>query len=294
MLVECVPNFSEGRNQEIISGLADILSSQEGCRLLDYSADPDHNRSVFTLAGESEDVAHVLFDAVAYALKNIDMAQHYGIHPRIGAVDVIPFIPLEDTTEEDCIGLAKKFGKRLGEELKIPVYLYEKAATGKHRENLANVRKGEFEGLTEKMKNKDWVPDFGPLKPHPTFGAVAVGVRPFLIAFNINLSTQDVTVAKKIAHTIRFSSGGLPAVKALGIFLKKEGVAQVTINLTDYRVTPLWQVFDLVCREAERYGVAILESELIGLIPQDAIIGCGAHYLKFKNFQTDRILEKRL
>ena len=216
------------------------------------------------------------------------------MHPRIGAVDVIPFIPLGDTTQEYCIQLAKGFGKRLGAELKIPVYLYEKAATAKHRENLADVRRGEFEGLREKMKDQDWLPDFGPSNPHPTFGAVAVGVRPFLIAFNINLATSDLDTAQKIARAIRFSSGGLPAVKALGVLLEKEKIAQVTINLTDFRVTPLWQVYDLVCQEAQRYGVEVLESELIGLIPQDAMTDCAAHYLKLKNFQTDRVLEKRL
>jgi len=293
-LVECVPNFSEGRRSEVLEGIATIFKDAPGIKLLDYSADVDHNRSVFTIAGEPQAVVEAMFSAVSYALAHIDLRQHLGKHPRIGAVDVIPFIPLNDVTMEECVTLAKELGYRMGEDLGIPVFLYEKAATTSLHHNLADIRRGGFEALTQKMAAPGGQPDFGPAEPHPSFGASAVGARQFLVAYNINLQTQDLEIAKKIAQKIRFSSGGFPNVKALGLLLEEQGMAQVSINMTDFKLTSLWQVFDAVSAEAAKYGVEVKNSEIIGLCPAKALTDCALHYLRLDGFDESRILENRL
>jgi len=293
-LVECVPNFSEGRRTEVLEGIAAVFNKTKGISLLDYSADADHNRSVYTLAGEAQAMVEAMFDAVSYAQDHIDLREHLGRHPRIGAVDVIPFIPLNDVSMEECVRLARQLGRRMGEELEIPVFLYEEAATTPLRRNLADVRRGGFEALAQKMETIDGRPDFGPAKPHPSFGASAVGARYFLIAYNINLATCDLEIARKIAQKIRFSSGGFPNVKALGLLLEEQGLAQVSVNMTDFNTTSLWQVFDAVSTEAALYGVEIKNSEIIGLCPTKALTDCAIHYLRLEGFDDNRILENRL
>lgn len=293
-IVECVPNFSEGRRTQILEGIAEIFNKAKGISLLDYSADADHNRSVYTLAGEGQAMVEAMFTAVSYAKENIDLREHSGRHPRIGAVDVIPFIPLNDVPMEECVDLARQLGRRMGEELAIPVFLYEEAAATPLRRNLADVRRGGFEKLAQRMSAPEGRPDFGPAQPHPSFGASAIGARYFLIAYNINLATGDLEIARKIAQKIRFSSGGFPHVKALGLLLEEQGLAQVSINMTDFNITSLWQVFDAVSAEAARYGVEIKNSEIIGLCPAKALSDCAIHYLRLEGFNENRILENRL
>lgn len=293
-IVECVPNFSEGRRTEILKGIADVFNRAKGISLLDYSADADHNRSVYTLAGESQAMIEAMFCAVSYAKEHIDLRDHLGQHPRIGAVDVIPFIPLNDVTMSECVALAKELGRRMGEELEIPVFLYEEAATTPLRRNLADVRRGGFEELAPKMATPEGKPDFGPARPHPSFGASAVGARYFLIAYNINLATANLAIAQNIAQKIRFSSGGFPNVKALGLLLEEQGLAQVSINMTDFNITSLWQVFDTVKSEAAQYGVEIKNSEIVGLCPAKALTDCAIRYLRLDGFNENRILENRL
>ncbi len=268
-LVECVPNFSEGRRDDVIAAIVAAIEAVPGVTLLDLHRDADHNRCVVTFAGEPEAVVEGAFAGVACAIERIDLDRHQGQHPRIGAADVVPFVPLEGVTLEDCAALARKLGQRVGTELQIPVYLYEAAASRPERVNLANLRRDGYEGLkTAIVTDPDWQPDFGPAKLGKA-GATAIGARPPLIAYNIYLTTDDVEIARKIAETVRYSSGGLAYVKALGLLV--QGRAQVSMNLTDYRQTPLAQVVEFVRREAARYGTAIHSSELVGLIPQDAL-----------------------
>lgn len=292
-LVECVPNFSEGRRTEVIEEIIDQIRNVQGVKLLDYSSDESHNRSVVTFTGEPEKVKEAAFRAAKKAAELINMDEHRGEHPRMGATDVIPFIPISDVTMEECVQLAKELGKRMAEELGIPIYLYEEAATKPERKNLANVRKGQYEGLKEAIKEPGREPDFGP-KELPKAGATAVGARPPLIAYNINLGTSDVTVAKKIAKAIRGSSGGFLSVKALGIMIEERNMVQVTINMCNYKEVPLYRVFELVKTEAARYGVNIIGSEIVGLTPMDALIDVAEFYLRLEDFQREQILEKRI
>ncbi|HEY57862.1 MAG TPA: glutamate formimidoyltransferase [Anaerolineae bacterium] len=291
-LVECIPNFSEGRRMEVVEQILDAITSMEGVVVLDRHSDPDHNRTVVTFVGPPEAVDEAAFRGIARAAELIDLNQHEGEHPRIGATDVVPFVPIEGVTMAECIEMARRLGKRVGEELGIPVYLYEKAATRPERENLENIRRGEYEALKEEIgKHPARDPDFGPARVGPA-GATVIGARDPLIAFNVYLTTDDVSIASKIARAVRHSSGGLRYVKALGMLV--EGRAQVSMNLTNYRKTPIARVVELIRREAQRYGVAVHHSELVGLAPQEALIEAARWYLQLDAFEPEQILERRL
>ena len=292
-LVECVPNFSEGRRPEVVKAIVDAVAAVEGVKILDYSSDVDHNRSVLTFVGSPEAVKNGAFAGCSKAAELIDMDKHKGEHPRIGATDVIPFIPVSEVTMEECVTLAHELGKEIGEKLSIPVYFYEAAAKRPHMKALPDVRKGDYEGLKEAIKSPERVPDEGP-NVMPKAGATVVGARPFLIAFNINLCTQDVSIAKKIAQTIREAKGGYKYCRAIGLMLEDKGVAQVSINMTNFEGTPLHRVFETVKSEAARYGVNIAGSEIIGLTPLQALIDTAAFYLRIDDFGRNQVLEARL
>lgn len=293
--VECVPNFSEGRNKEVVDRIVYSIRSVPGIKVLDVEMDPDHNRSVVTFTGNKETVQEGAFRGARAARELIDLNKHKGQHPRMGALDVLPFVPISGVTLEDCVDIANKVGARIARELKIPVYMYEAAAKKPERKNLENVRKGEFEGLKQAvLTDESRYPDYGPRMLHETAGATAVGARMPLIAFNINLKTDDVEKAKAIAKKIRASSGGLPNVKALGFMLEKRGMAQVSMNLTDYTVTPISKVFEVIEKEAEAAGVEIAEGEIIGLIPLDAVCDVASKFLKIKGFSSTQVLERRI
>ena len=293
-IIECVPNFSEGRNRKKIEKIVDCFRAKPGVKLLDYSSDADHNRSVITVVGEPGAMKNAMIEAIGTAVKLIDLTKQSGEHPRMGAVDVVPFIPINDVTMDEAITLSKEVAMEVAERFKLPVFLYEASATAKHRENLADVRRGEFEGLAKKMKMREWRSDYGPKYPHPTAGAVAIGARKPLIAYNINLSTNNVEIANAIAKKVRHSSGGLRYCKAIGIKLKKRDVAQVSMNLTDYTKTSLYSVHEMVRMEAKRYGVSIIGSELIGLVPMAALAESAAYYLGIENFSINQVLEAKL
>jgi len=294
-LIECVPNFSEGRDPARVDALVAAMSTVEGVYVLDREMDADHNRSVITLAGEPEAVAEAALRGVGKAAELIDLTRHTGAHPRVGATDVLPFVPVEGVAIEDCVALAKKVGREIWERYRIPVYFYEAAATRPDRNNLENIRKGQFEGLRDEvLRNPDRAPDVGEPRLHPTAGATVVGARKFLIAYNINLNTPDVAIANKIARAIRFSSGGLRFAKAMGVDLKARRLAQVSINLTDFEQTPIHRVFEMVKREAERFGCAIVGSEIVGLVPKKAIEMTADFYLQLENFSPAQVLENRL
>lgn len=291
-LIECVPNFSEGRRRPVIDQIVAAISAEARVHVLDVELDPDHNRSVVTFVGSTDSVIEAAFRGVETAARLIDLDQHQGVHPRIGATDVVPFVPIRDATLDLCAELARRLGRRVGDELGIPVYLYEAAATRPERRNLADVRRGEYEALKQRL-GIDPVrdPDFGPARVGSA-GATAIGARQPLIAYNIYLNTDDVNVAKQIARAVRFSNGGLRYCKALG--LSVGGRAQVSINMTDFRSTPLHRAFELVRSEAERYGAAPMESEIVGLVPQDALLDAAEHYLRLNRFSRDQVLERRL
>ena len=294
-LIECVPNFSEGRDLAKVDAIVEAMGTVRGAWILDRTSDADHNRSVITMAGEPEAVAEAAIRGAGKAASLIDMTRQTGVHPRIGATDVIPFIPLESISVEECVALAWRVGRELWERYSIPVYFYEAAATRPDRVNLENIRRGQFEGLRgDAQRNPDRSPDIGEARLHATAGATAVGVRKLLIAYNIYLSIADVTVAKEIARAIRASSGGLPHVKAIGVEMKSRGLAQVSINLTDFEQTPLHVVFEKAQHEAALRGCAIVGSEIIGLAPRKAIERSGNLDLQLENFSPERILENRL
>jgi glutamate formiminotransferase len=294
-IVECVPNFSEGRRKEVVDALANAIASVPGVRLLDTEMDPNHNRSVITFIGDRSAVAEGAFQGAKAAVARIDMNTHRGEHPRVGALDVLPFVPILGVTMEDCVDLARSVGKRIAEELQIPVYLYEAAATQPDRKALPDVRRGEYEGLKIAIEtDPDRKPDFGPSKLHPTAGACIVGARPVLIAWNVNLGTRDVRVAKRIAKAIRESDGGLPAVRAKGFELADRGLVQVSMNMTDYHKTSLVQAFEAIRELAAKEGVEVVESEIIGLVPLDAILAGATQYFKLARFHREQILETRL
>jgi len=291
-LVECVPNFSEGRRPEVVSQIVEAVRQTPDVILLDHSSDPDHNRSVLTFVGTVEGVEQAAFAAIAKAAELIDMDVQQGEHPRIGATDVVPFIPISGVSMEDCVAIASRLGQRVGEELQIPVFLYEEAATRPERVNLANLRKGEYEGLkAEIAANPDRQPDFGP-SLMGTAGATVIGARNFLVAYNVYLDTEDVSVARKIGKAIRHSSGGLRYVKGLGMLV--DGKAQVSMNLTNFKRTPVYRVVEMIRREAVRYGANITHSELIGLIPQQALIDAAVWYLQLDDFSEDQVLEFKM
>lgn len=294
-LVECVPNFSEGRNRATVDAIASAISTWPGVVVLDLEMDADHNRSVITFVAPPEVVVEAALAGAAKAAELIDMTRHEGVHPRIGATDVMPFVPLEGVTLEDCVKLAGHAAAEMWKRLKIPTYLYEAAARRPDRVNLENLRRGQFEGLRDEVRtNPDRAPDFGDAELHPTAGATVVGARKFLIAYNINLATADVEIAKRIARGIRHSSGGFRFVKAMGVPLASRGLAQVSMNLTDFEATPVHRVFECVRSEAERYGVAVAGSEIIGLIPKKALEMTADFYLRVENFQPSMVLENRV
>jgi glutamate formiminotransferase / formiminotetrahydrofolate cyclodeaminase len=294
-LIECVPNFSEGRDILKVDALVNAMRSVPGVLVLDRESDADHNRSVITIAGEPEAVAEAALRGVGKAAELIDLTRHTGAHPRIGATDVVPFIPIEGYTLEDCVALARRVGREIWERYRIPVYFYEAAATRPERANLENVRKGQFEGLRDEApRDPNRAPDIGEPRLHPAAGATAVGARKFLIAYNINLGTSDVSVAKKIAKGIRFSGGGLRYVKAMGVDLKARNLAQVSINLTDFEQTPLHRAFEMVKRDAERHGCTVVGSEIVGLLPRKALELTAEFYLQLENFSPALVLENRL
>jgi len=290
-IVECVPNFSEGCDWGKIECIVNVFRAKENVKLLDYSADKDHNRMVVTAIGEPEAIKNCLIEAVGVAIEVVDLTKHKGQHPRVGAVDVIPFIPIKGMTIEETDTLAKDFGKIIAEKYRLPVYFYEKSASAVHRQNLAAIRKGEFEGLVEKMKLPEWKPDAGPEEAHPTAGASVVGARFPLIAFNVNLHTSNFDIADKIAKKIRFSGGGLRYCKAMGVELKEQGLMQVSMNLTDYTQTSVYQAVEMIRFEAQRYGVSVAGCELIGLIPLQAVVDTASYYLGLEGFSTKQILE---
>jgi glutamate formiminotransferase len=293
-IVECVPNFSEGRDKEKLERIVDEVRKQEGVKLLDYSMDKDHNRSVVTFVGEPDMVIEAAFNACKKAAELIDLRTHKGEHPRMGATDVIPLIPIKNISMQECVEYSKKLSKRIGEELNIPVILYERSASRPEREDLAVIRKGEFEGMFEKLKQKEFQPDFGPDKPHESAGVTAVGARMPLIAFNVNLNTNNLDIAKKIAKAVRGKSGGFKYCKALGFELKERNIVQVSMNMVDYTKTPLYRVFQVIENEANRYGVNVVGSEIVGLVPMNALVDTADYFLKLEDFSYDRVLENRI
>lgn len=293
-IIQCVPNFSEGRDKEVVEKIVDEIRAIEGVKLLDYSMDKDHNRSVVTFIGEPEKVIEAAFSATKVAAELIDMTTHEGGHPRMGATDVIPLVPIADVTMEECVEYSKKLGKRIGEELNIPVFLYEKSATSSNRKNLADVRRGQYEGMAEKLKQEEWKPDFGPNKLNIKAGVTAVGARMPLVAFNVNLGTDDVEIAKNIAKVVRAKTGGFTYCKAIGLEIAERGIVQVSMNMVDYTKTSLFRVFDAIEREARRYGVNVIGSEIIGLVPMQALIDVADYYLRLEDFSSKQILEKRM
>lgn len=294
-IMECVPNISEGRNKAVIEAVIDEIRAIPGVTLLDYSSDESHNRTVITFLGEPERVGDAAVAVAKKAAELINLTQHSGEHPRMGAVDVIPFIPIKEVTMEEAVALSKQVAQRVWDEANIPVFLYEDSASAPHRQNLAAIRKGQFEGMAEKVKEDKWAPDFGGRTIHPTAGVVAVGARMPLVAYNINLSTSDVEIASKIAKIIRGSSGGLDCVKALGVMLEERNIAQVSINMTNFNKTPLYRVTELVRAEAARWGVHIVGTELIGLAPMKALIDSAEYYLQIENFDFEKqVLENHI
>ena len=293
-IMECVPNFSEGRDRAKIDKIVEPFRGKKDVKLLDYSNDEDHNRMVVTVVGEPEALKNALLEAIGIAVKLIDLRTHQGQHPRMGAVDVVPFIPIKNCTMDEAIALSKEVGEKVAEMYGIPVFLYEKSASAPHRENLAAIRKGEFEGMDEKITQSEWTPDFGPAKKHETAGTVAIGARMPLVAYNINLNTADLDIAHGIAKRIRFIGGGLRYCKAMGVELKDRGITQVSINMTDFTRTHLYQAMEMVRFEARRYGVSVVGSEIIGLVPMEALVDTASYYLGLEGFSMQQVLESRI
>lgn len=293
-IVESVPNISEGRRKDVLQRIVSSLEGVPETRVLDVKPDLDHNRTVISLAGSPGGLKELLLRLYECAIREIDLREHKGEHPRAGAVDVCPFIPIKNSTMEECAQLARDLGKEVGERFKIPVYFYEFAAAREERRDLANIRKGEFEGFAEKIKKPEWKPDAGPDEIHPSAGITVIGARMPLIAFNVNLATADIQIANRIAKALRHSSGGLRFVKAMGVMLQDRNIVQVSMNLTDFKKTPVFRAVEMVRREAARYGVNVVGSELIGLIPAEALFDCADYYLQMENFQHSQVLENKL
>lgn len=293
-LVECVPNFSEGRDVAKMERIVDCFRGVDGVQLLDYSNDVSHNRMVVTAVGSPEAMKKAVVNAIGTAVREIDLNQHRGEHPRMGSADVVPFVPIQNMSMEEAVIVAKEVAAEVAVKFDLPVYLYEKAASAPHRENLADVRKGQFEGLALKMQEALWKPDFGPSTPHPTAGASIIGARNFLIAWNVNLKSTDLGIAREIAKIIRFSDGGFPSVKALGLYLADKGQVQVSMNLTDFNQTSMKQVFDRILEEATARGVSVAGSEVIGMLPRAALKGTTVADLQIIDFSPNRILENRI
>lgn len=285
-LVECIPNFSVSKEKDepVFQGLVDVAKSAPGCTLMDVQSDGNHNRCVFTLVGSPEGIEEAAFQLCRKATETIDMTRHEGQHPRMGATDVIPFVPTMDMTVQECIEMSKRVAQRIWDELQVPSFLYEDSATSPDRVNLAKIRKGQFEGMPEKLLQPEWAPDYGERKIHPTAGITAIGARMPLVAFNVNLDTSDLEIAKKIAKAIRASSGGFKYCKAIGIMLEERNIAQVSMNMVNYEGTPLYYTYEMVRALADRYGVRIIGTEVVGLTPAKALIDCAEYYLKIENF----------
>jgi glutamate formiminotransferase len=293
-IIESIPNVSEGRRPEVVARMTDAIQRTPGVRLLDSSSDTSHNRSVFTIIGDAPSLKAATLALFEVAVDSIDLRTHQGEHPRLGAVDVVPFVPIEGATMDDCVALAKDVAATVAERFAVPVYLYEDASKNPLRKNLEDIRRGEFEGLGARMRTDGWAPDFGPAQAHESAGASVIGARMPLIAYNINLNSDRLDVAKKIAAAVRHSSGGLRFVKAMGVMLEDRRIAQVSMNLTNYQKTPIFRVFEMVKREAERYGVTILESEIVGLVPSAALLGAAEYYLQIEGFSGNQVLENKL
>lgn len=292
-VIECVPNISEGRRLDVVTRCVEACRVP-GVTVLDHSSDAAHNRSVITLAGDAAGLKAAVLGLYGAALPEIDLRGHAGEHPRMGAVDVVPFIPIEGVTMAECVALAKEVAAEVAQRFKVPVFLYEEAASSPARRNLEDIRRGEFEGLAGKMAHPEWAPDFGPTAPHASAGGSVIGARMPLVAYNVNLATDRLDVAKKIAAAVRHSSGGYRFVKAMAVDLGDRRIVQVSMNMTNFEKTPLFRVFDTIVREAERYGVAVLESEIVGLVPASALFNVAAHYLRLEGFSTDQVLENKL
>lgn len=293
-LIECIPNISEGRRQEVLAEIRGEMARVPGLRLLDWKPDASHNRTVITLAGEGTPLLNGIEELYRSTLKHVDLREHKGEHPRVGAVDVVPFVPIRGATVEDCVELSKKAAAMIWEKFGVPVYLYEDSASRPERKELPAIRKGEFEGLAEKMKDPAWAPDFGVAAPHASAGASVVGARPPLIAYNINLDTNRLEIADRIAKSIRHISGGFRYVRAMGVALEDRGIVQVSINMVNFKKSPLFRVFEAVRREAERYGVNIVGSEIVGLIPEDALLDTAEYYLRIEDFNASQVLERKI
>ncbi|HPG59228.1 MAG TPA: glutamate formimidoyltransferase [Candidatus Wallbacteria bacterium] len=293
-IIETVPNFSEGRDEAVIKQISDCFRNVDEVKLLDVKPDKDHNRTVVTAIGEPEPLKNCLYKAFEIAVEKIDLKKHKGEHPRMGAVDVVPFIPVRNSNMNECIELAKETAGVISAKYNLPIFLYEAAATSPDRQNLANIRKGEYEGWFEKIKDPKWKPDFGPSEVHPTAGASVFGAREYLIAFNVNLDTSDIKIADKIARAVRGSSGGLVNVKGMGVELSGRGIVQVSMNLVNYKKTPIFRVFEMVRLEAARYGVNVVGSELIGMAPMEALIQCADYYLRIEDFDIKQVIENNL
>lgn len=293
-IVECIPNFSEGIDKEKVEKIVNVFRGVNGVKLLDYSSDADHNRTVVTVCGEPEALEAAIINMAEKVYENIDMSVHKGGHPRMGALDVVPFVPIDGVTMEECVEMANRVGKVIGERFNIPVYLYEKAATAAHRENLATVRKGQYEGFFEKIHEEKWAPDYGPMEVNVKGGCVAIGAREPLVAFNVNLGTDNLEIADKIAKTVRHLGGGLRFVKAMGVMLEERNIAQVSMNLVNYEKTAVYRAFEMIKMEAKRYGVPVIGSEVIGLVPMAALVKSAEYYLQIENFSMDQVLEKRI
>ncbi|MGP6382629.1 glutamate formimidoyltransferase [Streptococcus dysgalactiae subsp. equisimilis] len=294
-IVECIPNFSEGQNQAVIDGLVATAKSIPGVTLLDYSSDASHNRSVFTLVGDDQSIQEAAFQLVKYASENIDMTKHHGEHPRMGATDVCPFVPIKDITTQECVEISKQVAERINRELGIPIFLYEDSATRPERQNLAKIRKGQFEGMPEKLLEEDWAPDYGDSKIHPTAGVTAVGARMPLVAFNVNLDTDNIDIANKIAKIIRGSGGGYKYCKAIGVMLEDRHIAQVSMNMVNFEKCSLYRTFETIKFEARRYGVNVIGSEVIGLAPAKALVDVAEYYLQVEDFDYNKqVLENHL
>jgi glutamate formiminotransferase len=293
-LIECVPNISEGRRPEVVAAIVEAVKRVPGVKWLDQSSDPDHNRSVLTFLGTPEVLKEAVLTLYEHVAKHLDLQSHQGSHPRMGAVDVVPFIPIQNATMEDCVALAKEVASAVTERFGVPVILYEDAASAPHRRNLADVRKGQYEGMAEKLAKPEWTPDYGPAAPNPRLGVSAIGARMALIAYNVYLNTNNLEIAKAIGVAVRGSSGGLAYVKGMGIYTEERDQVQVSMNLVNYKKTPIYRVFELIKIEAARYGVHVVGSEIVGLIPQEALLESAAYYLQIEGWNPGMVLENKI
>ena len=293
-IIECVPNFSEGRDLNKIEKIVEPFRGKDGVKLLDYQNDEDHNRAVVTVVGAPEPLKAAIIEAVGVAIDVIDMRQHQGQHPRMGAIDVVPFIPVKNISPQEAVDISRDVAVKVADQYNLPVFLYEKSATRAQRQNLATIRKGQFEGMAEKIKQPEWSPDFGPAEIHPSAGVTAIGARMPLVAYNVNLDTGNLEIADQIAKKVRHISGGLRYCKGIGIELKDRGIVQVSMNMTDYTKTALYRVFELIKIEARRFGVNVVGSEIIGLVPMEALTDSAAYYLGLEDFSMAQVLETRI